>query len=168
MTASEKNPIAGSIAGALLLMSFYGQLGREAYWALALVGLHLFFFTGASFFLRAWISGASTRFLFVLSGTILAQAVWVKLQVAPWWVLTSFVLFFPTAETIREPQQRGRLFLRAVIFAAAILCFFAIRSGLELTESRYFWESPAGHLSLLALTALTLSCLERREVSRGA
>jgi hypothetical protein len=168
MTEAQNKTVLASVFSSVLALTFYGRIGRDALLALVLCGVLLIFLGGLTYFLRAWLSASWVRVLMLVFAAAAAQAAWSKQGLEPWWVLAAMGLLLPAAGSLRNPLKLLEFSAQAVILEAAGLCFFALRSALELTASRFFWEQPAGHLSLLGLMALVVGLLETRGEKHGS
>lgn len=152
-----------SVVSALLMISFYGRTGRDAFLALALSGVFLIIIGTLTYFLRNGLGVSGIRLAAVILACAAAQAAWSKLGLEPWWALSALSLLLTASAEIRQPGKALEFAVRVLTFESAALCFFFVRAKLELTESRIFWQQPAGHLILLGLIALALSVLEARK-----
>jgi len=168
MNESQKKTNLVSLFSSVLMMTFYGRISRDAFLALVLSSGLLFFLGGIAYFLRVWLSSAWVRIIIVFLAVSAAQVVWIKQGLEPWWMLAALNLLLPLISKIREPMKILEFTIQAIILETAALCFFATRSALELTASRYFWEQPAGHFGLLGLLALAVGVVETRGAKHGS
>jgi len=167
MTEVQQKTRLVSVFSSVLMLTFYGRFGREAVWALALSSALLIFLGGGAYFLRLGLSAVWVRMILVFFAVSAAQIVWLKQGIEPWWALAVLSLLLPAVSGLRRPNKLLELVVQGIIFEAAALCFFAVRSALELSASQFFWQQPAGHLSLLGLIALTVAVLDVRGEKRG-
>lgn len=167
MNEAQNKTALVSVFSSVLMLTFYGQISRDAFWALFLSSVLLIFLGGLTYFLRAWFSTVWVRTLVVVLAASAAQAVWIKQGLEPWWALAALGLLLPISTEIRLPKKGLEFAVQVLILEAAALCFFAARSALELTTSRFFWEQPAGHLGLLGLMALAVGMFEARGAKHG-
>lgn len=150
------------VLACVMAFAFYGRFSGHAAAALGLSVFTGLLLAGMAYFMRLWLPGSVIRFIVAAAAALAAQLVWTKLQLGPWWALAVLGLVLPAVENLRAPGRFQALLMQLLLLTVTALFFFLVRTLLEASPSRFFWEHPAGLFALAALLGSALSLLDRK------